>query len=65
MTHEYEEELEQCAECGYTWPVSELEDGVCPDCLLERHYESLRRRREDTDYYYQEFDEFSDADPGL
>lgn len=56
MTHEYEEELEQCADCGHTWPVSELEDGIC--------YESLRRRKDDA-YYYQEFDEFSDADLGL
>jgi len=41
---EYDEyELDQCAECGHTWPASMLEDGVCPDCLLERHYEALRR----------------------
>ncbi|MGE0131510.1 MAG: hypothetical protein AB7U82_25795 [Blastocatellales bacterium] len=59
-----EEELAQCGECGHTWPVSELEDGVCPDCLLERHYEARRHREEyerivDGDY------EISDADSGL
>ncbi|MGH9936043.1 MAG: hypothetical protein ACREAM_07345 [Blastocatellia bacterium] len=61
---EEDEEMEQCAECLHTWPTSELEDGVCPDCLLDKHYESLRRREE----YYRALDggyEISDTDPGL
>lgn len=36
-----EEELEQCAECDHTWPASELENGVCPDCLLGRGRSSI------------------------
>lgn len=59
-----DEELDQCSECGHTWPVSELEDGACPDCLLDRHYAALRQREE----YQRIVDgqyEISDADPGL
>lgn len=55
-----EDELDQC---GHTWPISKLEDGVCPDCMIERHYEDLRRREE----YERVVDgehEISDADPG-
>jgi hypothetical protein len=59
-----EDELDQCAECGHTWPASKLEDGVCPDCLLERHYEALRRREEYVRIVDGEY-KISDADPGM
>jgi len=30
-----DEELVQCAHCGHTWPVTELDnEDICPDCLL-------------------------------
>lgn len=40
------DELQQCANCGATWPASLLsEDGRCPDCVLVWMHEHFSRRR--------------------
>lgn len=36
MTIEDNEEMLKCSGCGGTWPVSELDNCVCPDCGLVR-----------------------------
>ena len=59
-----EDELNQCAKCGHTWPAGKIEDGVCPDCLLKRRYEA-RRRREECERIVDGEYEISDAHRGL
>lgn len=29
------EPLARCSRCRHLWPLSELEDGLCPDCRTE------------------------------
>jgi hypothetical protein len=58
-------EMARCAQCDDLWPAEDLNaEGICPNCVICRHYEARmrrleRRRTEEGEY------EISDADPGL
>ena len=39
-------EMARCAQCDDLWPVEDLySDGLCPNCVICRHYEARQRQR--------------------
>jgi hypothetical protein len=58
-------EMARCAQCDDLWPASDLySDGLCPNCVICRHYEARQRREEYRRIVDGQY-EISDADPGL
>ena len=38
-------EMARCAQCDELWPAENLySDGLCPNCVICRHYEARQRR---------------------
>jgi hypothetical protein len=58
-------EMARCAQCDDLWPAEDLySDGLCPNCVICRHYEARQRREEYRRIVDGQY-EISDADPGL
>jgi hypothetical protein len=41
-------EMARCAQCDDLWPAEDLytDSGLCPNCIINNHYEARRRRLE-------------------